>query len=210
MKSVEVDFRRVLAELRKHGILLESDKRLPSVTRLVAGGPIHGSWWAHPRGHEIHQIARRLASHPDVTVTKLVSKKVTFVHRSLWPALVTVVSAPQTWQAKGLSRTAQSLLTLVNRAGRLRTDRILKKGNMKGKAIGDAARELETRLLVHSVEVHTESGAHAKQMESWKVWTNRSRVGGKTMSYELAERKFEVVLRDLNRRYGAKGKLPWQ
>ena len=81
---------------------------------------------------------------------------------------------------------------------------------MKSKAIGDAARELETRLLVHSVEIHTESGAHAKQMESWKVWTNRSRVGDKTMSYELAERKFEEVLRDLNRRYDAKGKLPWQ
>ena len=84
------------------------------------------------------------------------------------------------------------------------------KGNSKRKTIGDDARELEMRLLVHSVEVHTEYGAHAKQLEKWKVWSKRAGVGRKRMRNELAKKEFEKVLSVLNRRYDAKGKLPWE
>jgi hypothetical protein len=34
----------------------------------------------------------------------------------------------------------------------------------------ELARELEQRLLVHSSEVHTESGRHVKVLESWAHW----------------------------------------
>ena len=41
---------RVERELERIGLLLEHDKELPSVTLLVAGEPIRGSWWGHALG----------------------------------------------------------------------------------------------------------------------------------------------------------------
>ena len=79
--------RRALAALRTHGLLLESDARLPSVVALVAGGPLRGSWWGHPLGGVIFDLSSWLAARPAVLVTRLVSGKVTYVHRSLWSAL---------------------------------------------------------------------------------------------------------------------------
>jgi hypothetical protein len=54
----------------------------------VAGGPIRGSWWGHPKGHEIFRLAEAVANSGDVLVCKLIEGKVTWVHRRLWPALV--------------------------------------------------------------------------------------------------------------------------
>ena len=80
-----------LALLAEHGMLLESARGpLPSVAALVAGGPIRGSWWAHPNSHEIYAVVNGLADSPDVLRMRLVGGKVTLVHRRLWPALVRV------------------------------------------------------------------------------------------------------------------------
>src|SRR5438309_47738 len=73
--GVEKVFQRVLAELIEHGLLLEIDARLPNVCALVAGETVRGSWWAHPRSHDIFGVNCALADHPDVLVTKLVSGK---------------------------------------------------------------------------------------------------------------------------------------
>jgi hypothetical protein len=79
----------LLAVLDEHGMLFESARGpLPSVAELVAGGPIKGSWWSHPGGHEIFAAINELADSPDVVRTRLVGGKVTLVHRRLWPALV--------------------------------------------------------------------------------------------------------------------------
>ena len=80
MAEGEATLRQVLEELERYGILLESDARLPSVAGLVAGEPVRGSWWGHPRGQNIYRIAGWLGEHPDVVVSKLVSGKVTYVH----------------------------------------------------------------------------------------------------------------------------------
>lgn len=72
-----------------------------------------------------------MASHPDVVITKLVSKRVTYVHRKLWPAIVAVGSARQNWQLSGLSPTARELLALVDKTGRIRTDGIRIKRSLK-------------------------------------------------------------------------------
>jgi hypothetical protein len=78
----------LLATLAEHGMLLESARGpLPNVAQLVAGEPIKGSWWGHPRGHEIFGVINELADSPDVVRLRLVRKKVTLVHRRLWPAL---------------------------------------------------------------------------------------------------------------------------
>jgi hypothetical protein len=80
-----------MAELIEQGMLLQSARGpLPNVAELVAGEPIKGSWWGHPRGHEIFEVLGELDDSPDVVRLRLVNGKVTFVHRRLWPALVRV------------------------------------------------------------------------------------------------------------------------
>lgn len=80
-----------MAALVEHGMLLESARGpLPNVAELVAGEPIHGSWWGHPAGHAIFAALNALAESPDVVRTRLVNGKVTLVHRRLWPALARV------------------------------------------------------------------------------------------------------------------------
>ncbi len=75
----------VRRELERLGLLLLQDKNLPSVATIFAGGPMPGSWWSHPRSHEMF---RCLASLDDIAVvTRLVKGKVTYVHNRLWPGL---------------------------------------------------------------------------------------------------------------------------
>jgi len=75
--------------LVEHGMLLESARGpLPNVAEMVAGEPIGGSWWSHPRSHEIFAAINALADSPDVVRTRLVNGKVTLIHRRVWPALV--------------------------------------------------------------------------------------------------------------------------
>ena len=81
------DGERVLRALAWQGLLLLQDPRLPSVAGLVAGGPVHGSWWGHPKGQQIFRVSEWLADHPEVLVNRLVARKVTYVHRRLWPAI---------------------------------------------------------------------------------------------------------------------------
>lgn len=209
VSSSETTLRPTLTKLKRYGILMESHPKLPSVAAIVAGGPIHGSWWGHIRGHEIFYVTRRMASHPDVIITKLVSKRVTYVHRKLWPAIVAVGSARQDWQLSGLSPAARDLLALVDKTRRIRTDRILMKRRLKEKTVADAVRELEVRLLVHSKEIHTERGAHAKVLQTWKDWTEEAELAGRKMLPEDARSKLEKVLADLNSRFDAEGSLPW-
>ena len=81
--------RQAVAFVRKHGVVLESAVGpVPSVAAAVVGGPIRGSWWAHPRSHEIFELTRAIRAREDVLVCRLVDGRVTFVHRRLWPALV--------------------------------------------------------------------------------------------------------------------------
>ena len=207
--SAETTLRATLTKLKRYGILMESHPNLPSVATIVAGEPVRGSWWGHIQGHEIFCVAEQMASHPDVVITKLVSKRVTYVHRKLWPAIVAVGSAHENWQLSGLSPTARELLALVDKTGRIRTDRIRIKRSLKEKSVADATRELEVRLLVHSREIHTERGAHAKVLQTWKVWIGEAGLTTKKMLPEHAKRRLEKVLADLNSRFDAEGCLPW-
>jgi hypothetical protein len=78
-----------LAFVRRHGIVLQAARGpVPSLAEEIAGGPIRGSWWGHPKGHEIFRVADAVSESDEVLVCKLVDGKVTYVHRRLWPALV--------------------------------------------------------------------------------------------------------------------------
>ena len=57
------------------------------MTEAIAGGPVKGSWWAHPQSHHIYSIFQKIDDSPDILVCRLVGGKLSFVHRRLWPAL---------------------------------------------------------------------------------------------------------------------------
>ena len=75
--------------IRYHGVVLQSAKGLePSLAVRIVGGPIHGSWWGHPMGHEIYALAKKVDESKAVLVCTLASGKITYIHRRLWPAFV--------------------------------------------------------------------------------------------------------------------------
>jgi hypothetical protein len=82
-----------LAFVEEHGVVLVSAKGpAPRLTEVIAGGPIKGSWWGHPKSHQIFAILGVVTESEDVLVCRLVKGKITLVHRRLWPALVRVAA----------------------------------------------------------------------------------------------------------------------
>lgn len=82
-----------LAFVERHGVVLQAARGpVPNLAEEIAGGPIRGSWWGHPKGHEIFRIASAVSESEDVLVCKLIDGKVTYIHRRLWPALVKLAS----------------------------------------------------------------------------------------------------------------------
>ncbi len=161
---------KALFTLEQQGWLLAADSELPSVATLVAGEPIRGSWWGHPSSGDIYRVMEEMDDHPDVANVRLLSRKVTYLYRSLWPALLAVASSREPWQTDGLSSMAKQLLDAVLESGELRTDYVPSVGGSKP---GDAARDLEQRLLVYGEQAHTDTGAHAKLLQSWERWADR-------------------------------------
>ena len=81
--------KQALAWVEECGIAVESARaKVPSLVQLIVGGPVRGSWWAHPKGNEILRLSRSIRSSPDILVCRLVDGKITYVHRRLWPAIV--------------------------------------------------------------------------------------------------------------------------
>src|SRR6266446_6233971 len=77
--------------IQEHGVVLASAKGpVPRLTEAIVKGPVKGSWWAHPKSHQIFAVLQAVADSEDVLVCRLVNGKVTFIHRRLWPALVRV------------------------------------------------------------------------------------------------------------------------
>jgi hypothetical protein len=77
--------------IERHGVVLASAKGpVPRLTEAIVGEPVKGSWWAHPRSHDIFAVLQAVTESEDVLVCRLVNGKVTLVHRRLWPALVRV------------------------------------------------------------------------------------------------------------------------
>ncbi|MDA4129046.1 MAG: hypothetical protein OK422_06305 [Thaumarchaeota archaeon] len=201
-------YERVLRSFKRERLLMESDPLLPSVVGIVIGGRIRGSWWGHPKGKEIWRVLKRFSARSDVLATRLVSGKVTFVHRTLWPELLSVCRSGEDWQEASLSRGAKRLLAEVKKKGEVRTDKTVSFGSTQ-QPVGDSTRELERRLLVYSEEIHTEKGTHAKLLLPWGAWARRNGYVAKTVEVQAAKATLERTVSRLNERYGAKGRLPW-
>ena len=75
--------------IREHGVVLASAKGpAPRLTELITGEPIRGSWWAHPQSRQIFALLQAISSSKDILTCRLIDRKLTLVHRRLWPALV--------------------------------------------------------------------------------------------------------------------------
>ena len=153
-ESTEKALRQAVDALERTGLLFLHDARKPSLTALVAGKPIQGSWWGHPAGKRIFQVASALEDGGEVLFVPLLSAKVTLVHRRLWPALVSVGESRAPWQMDPLTPKARELLDEVERTGRVR-------------ASGPSSKALARALLVHAEQVHTAGGSHATELVSW-------------------------------------------
>lgn len=184
----------VLEVLTRAGLLLRQDKQASNVVSLLTGETLRGSWWSHPRGRLIFAILSELDDHPDVLLAKLLDRKVTLIHRTLWPAFLTVAMDGAAWQLDELSASARLLLTSVNDA------------KTPIRASGATVRELETRLLVHSEEVHTDSGRHAIELTTWSAWAKNA--GTKPIrSITAAKKQLEAAATAISASPMA---LPWQ
>ena len=85
----ELTPKQAIAFVRKHGVVLESAAGpVPSLAETIVGEVVSGSWWAHPRSHEIFALTRAVRDADDILVCRLIDGKITYVHRQLWPALV--------------------------------------------------------------------------------------------------------------------------
>jgi hypothetical protein len=210
--AAKVNFDRLLQELQRRGALLEADAVLPSVARMVIGGQYKGSWWAHPLANRIYMLGRELGHRDDVLLVRLISGKMTFVHRRLWPDLYAIAAARESWQFEGLAQPARRLFAEIRERGLIRTDQMT--GGRSRKSLGDDARALESRLLILGEEIHSESGAHAKALESWQHWSLRAGFKPPDEDAEAARGRFDQIAAELNSRCG-EGKagrafMPWK
>lgn len=204
--SLRKEFDKVFSHLQEDGFLLLSDADLPSVSRLIAGEAVRGSWWSHKHGQTIFTVSEMLEDHRDVLIMKLISGKVTFVHRELWNRIYSIGVAREDWQLNKLSATSRRLLEVIDDAGQVQTNKL---GKEIGSKPGDAARELELRLLIHAEQIHTESGKHAKVAETWATWAKRAGFRGQAKDPIAARRFLEQRLANLNHKHNGHGVLPW-
>jgi hypothetical protein len=194
--------------INHYGLLLEVDDRLPSVTSLVAGEPVRGSWWSHPAGRAIFAASRALLAHPDIVRVKLVARKLTYVHRRLWSPLVAVATGREAWQLQELSQPARQVLRLADRLGELRTDQMPSRTLAMPEA-SRAAHDLEERLLIRADEIHTEHGAHAQRLRTWGRWAEAAGFIPEAMNVDQAKAAFEQIAEEFGREFAKAVRLPW-
>jgi hypothetical protein len=79
-----VDALQALDFVRQHGIVLASGKGpVLNLVEVIAGEPVHGSWWGHSRGREIFRVLQSLRQSNDILVCRLIGGKITFAPPAL-------------------------------------------------------------------------------------------------------------------------------
>jgi hypothetical protein len=178
--------------LAESGLLAMQDQHLRSVVGIITGERLKTSWWNHAKAQEIFRCLDHLGDSRDVLVSRLAAGKVTYVHRRLWPAFLSVAGSNEPWQRGGLSADAVDMLAEVEAGGARR-------------AKGPAARELQERLLIAADEVHTEAGRHELELRSWTSWSKGRGVRGR-VEPASARAQLEAALVAIG---GTAAMLPW-
>jgi hypothetical protein len=86
--------RDAIGFIEKHGLVLQSAHvaGVPSLVDFIAAEKIKGSWWGHPKGHEIFRVLGQVYDSKDVVALRLIKGKLALAHRRVWPALVALAS----------------------------------------------------------------------------------------------------------------------
>jgi hypothetical protein len=155
----------VLAAIEDSGLLLLSDPKRPNAVQILTGEFPRGSWWTHPQANAIYDELQAVEDHADVALIKLIAGKVTMVHRRLWPALLGVGQARETWQLEGLLPLAAQWLAAVDQRAPGSHDVI--------PASRTVAKDIEARLLAYARSVHGSAGKHETTLEPWPDWSER-------------------------------------
>lgn len=187
---------RIREALERYGMLPAHDPAVPSVTNLVAGRPIRGSWWGDPAGRQIYLVLNALSD--EVAWPKLLGGKVTLVHKRLWTALAAVGEQDAGWQLEGLGDVERDALAVVRERGSVSSDDIPLPAGTKA---GRVANELERRLLVIGDAEHQEGGHHARTIRTWATWLPGDRPAAAKALAEIEEAAASLGLPDA---------LPWK
>jgi hypothetical protein len=201
---------RIEREFERIGLLLRHDADLPSFTALFAGEPIRGSWWSHALAHPIYDLLQQFADRTGKLSAKIVNGKVTYVHPRLWPAFLVRVQSLDSNRHQGLSQTAQTLRQqLLTAPSPLRTDELRKSGFAETKQLTRAIRELELRLLIHTGELHTKSGAHAKLLMTWETWAAQHKMTAPKLTLAAADAELDGAVARLCANTPRRPRVAW-
>jgi hypothetical protein len=163
-----MDGQAVVAAVAETGVLLLSDPKRKNAIQILTGEFPRGSWWSHPEANRIYHVLQRVENHRDLVSTKLLSGKVTFVHRTLWPALMAVVTAREPWQLSEL------LPATVQWLGAW--DQAVLSGAEPPQPSRTVIKQVEARLLARGESIHTGQGRHESRLEPWATWAARKAV----------------------------------
>src|SRR5262245_35225480 len=113
--------------VRRHGVVpMTPVDGLRSLVGEVAGGPVRGSWGGHPRGALRYDLANVLHNSRQVVAARLAQGKATFIHKSLWPALLRIVT-DEPWRRASLRRfdaPEKKVLSVVEARGRVELEKL--------------------------------------------------------------------------------------
>src|SRR5262245_47790532 len=109
--------------------MLERERLVPltavpgftSLVEAIAGGPVKGSWWGHPAGQKIFEVASAIEDRADVLVAKLLGGKVTFIHGSLHAPFFRIV-CDRAWRRAARERGGDPGKSLLVYARSVHTD----------------------------------------------------------------------------------------
>jgi hypothetical protein len=167
------DVTRLSEELDRIGLLLHHDVRLPSATTLIVGEPIRGSWWGHPRGHDIYDALSQFDEGPGALCLKLVNGKLAYVAERLWPYLLELLDAHR-HQTRALPQPVERLLQMLE-TGPVHVGSLDAQDFGGKKQLSASVEAIGQKLLADVSRVHSESGKHVKVLASWPFWAQSHR-----------------------------------
>ncbi len=163
--------------LKKHPLATVTPTgSLPSLTTAVTGENVRGSWWSHPKAHDIYAACQALDRSPFVLTTKLVNPKVTFIHRRIWGELLRV-TLDREWERAttvGLDPATRRMLRKVKTLGCVRWNDLTERSRTDRKVLLQRRQAVIERGLVITSQMHTESGRHTALLQSWQNFSEET------------------------------------
>jgi hypothetical protein len=197
--------KKIFKLLEKYELLLVQDKIFPNIVTEITGEKITGSWWGHPLANPIYNGLQWLEHNRPILTIKLIDGKVTYIHENLFTDIYSIVYKSRDWQMKKLKDEDQQILKYVSKNKKISSDDpgLVKLSKDPKKSFAN----LEKKLLIYSVEEHTDSGKHIKK---YMPWVKSKITISKPNDYLASKDNIEKIVAALNKKSGATVKLPWQ